>query len=468
MAARLLHPNIVTAYDAGESHGVHYLVMEHVEGSDLSALVRNHGRLPVATALDYHIQAARGLEYAHSQNVIHRDIKPSNLLLDNKGRVKVLDMGLARINDMVGAYDPTAEQTLTGTGEAMGTVDYMPPEQAENTKTVDERADIYSLGCTLFYLLSGRAVYGGDRTIQKLFAHREAPIPSLLAECPEVPEKLDTVFQKMVAKRPQDRYGSMTEVIAELQQCAAPRPEQFAETASFEGQSPSSSQVVTQPVIATEETPADDSFPLDFPVISPVDGLHRAHPKRTPPSKRQIIIGSVVAAVACLIVVVMGSILAFKSPNGTSAEVEASTESPDDDVPEKPFPEPGPAKTQAASPAGIGVQFPPLAIAPFTPEEAKQHQQAWANHLGVLVVETNSIGMQMTLIPPGDFMMGSTEDEIAEVLQAAVEEYSETTERFVRSEGPQHKVRITRPFYLTAQRYCQMLGVSFLVGGAFG
>jgi serine/threonine protein kinase len=254
--------------------------MEHVDGSDLASYVRQHGRLSVPMALDFTIQAARGLECAHNENIIHRDVKPSNLLLDSKGTVKVLDMGLARLNQSIGPDDSTGQQTLTGTGQAMGTIDFMPPEQAENVKTADERSDIYSLGCTLHYFLTGRAVYGGDTTVMRLLAHRDADIPSLRAERPDVPEHLDAIFQKMVAKKPEDRFGSMTEVIAELEKCAAPKPDEFAETADLGDVPLASAQAETQSLLKSDETPGDESLMLGLPVVSPVETMRRRVPKK--------------------------------------------------------------------------------------------------------------------------------------------------------------------------------------------
>jgi serine/threonine protein kinase len=218
-AARLEHQNIVIAYDADEANGTHFFVMQYVEGSDLSSFVKKKGALPIDQAVQYIVQAARGLEFAHQHGVIHRDIKPANLLLDNVGTVKILDMGLARIEGETGA---NAE--LTSTGAVMGTVDYMAPEQALSTKTADARSDVYSLGITLWYLLTARPAYEGDSLMARLMAHANSPVPSLKAARSDVPDRLDAAYQKMVAKKPADRFQSMTEVVAALETCRAPGP----------------------------------------------------------------------------------------------------------------------------------------------------------------------------------------------------------------------------------------------------
>jgi serine/threonine protein kinase len=218
-AAKLHHPNIVTAFDADEAHGTHFLVMEYVEGKNLSHLVKEKGPLPREQAVECILQAARGLEYAHSKGIVHRDIKPGNLLLSSEGAVKILDMGLARLESVAGD-----QAELTGTGQIMGTVDFMAPEQAVNTKDADERADVYSLGITLWFLLTGKMAYGGDTLMAKLIAHREQPIPALTTSgrrelAGEMGIRLNSVFQKMVAKKPEDRYPSMTHAIADLMRC---------------------------------------------------------------------------------------------------------------------------------------------------------------------------------------------------------------------------------------------------------
>ncbi|HEY5314739.1 MAG TPA: protein kinase, partial [Pirellulales bacterium] len=216
-AAKLTHPNIVTAHDFDEANGQHFLVMEYVEGSDLASQVKQHGPLSVAQALDCILQAARGLEHAHAEGVVHRDIKPSNLLVDKKGTLKILDMGLARISDPLA--DPAAAPgaDLTQSGSIMGTIDYMAPEQAMDSRQADARSDIYSLGCTLHYLLTGRPPYGGDTVLKRLTAHQQSAIPLLSSTRPNIPPGLDEVFARMMAKRPAARFQTAKELIAALE-----------------------------------------------------------------------------------------------------------------------------------------------------------------------------------------------------------------------------------------------------------
>ncbi len=216
-AAKLNHPNIVRAIDADDAGGTHFLVMEYVEGTNLSKLVKSRGVLSPAKALDAMIQAAQGIAVAHDAGIVHRDIKPSNLMIDAAGVVKILDLGLARLT---GEHSPDSD-AITLSGSLMGTVDYMSPEQAFDPRHADARSDIYSLGCTLFFLLTGSAPYRGDSLMQRLLAHREKPAPSLRSRRPDVPAALDELFREMVAKDPKDRPGSMAKVIDRLGACKA-------------------------------------------------------------------------------------------------------------------------------------------------------------------------------------------------------------------------------------------------------
>lgn len=224
----LNHPNFVVAHDADEAEGIQFLVMEFIDGRDLSRRVKDDGPAPIDEALSVLRQTATALEYAHDQGVTHRDIKPHNLLVaesgDDAGQVKVLDMGLARFEPLLdGPTDSTTRASMTASGVIMGTVDYMSPEQALNSKNADARSDIYSLGCTMYFLLTGKTMFAGETLMEKIIAHREQPVPSLREQVSELSTGLDAIFQKMVARNPDNRYQTMKHLGEDLDACIAGR-----------------------------------------------------------------------------------------------------------------------------------------------------------------------------------------------------------------------------------------------------
>jgi urea transport system substrate-binding protein len=241
LAAGLNHPNIVTLFEAEQVSDLYFLVMEHLSGTDLARLVAQRGPLPVAEACEWARQAAVGLQYIHERGLVHRDIKPANLFLEGaRGegpgareeptgspaslvprpsslapRVKILDLGLAvlRTEESVGSG-------LTEKGQVLGTLDYMAPEQFEDSRAVDIRADIYSLGCTLYYLLAGRPPFGSDRypsLMKQMWAHAQAPVPPLSEVRPDLPPPVAAVVDRMLAKKPDDRFATPAEVAAALE-----------------------------------------------------------------------------------------------------------------------------------------------------------------------------------------------------------------------------------------------------------
>jgi serine/threonine protein kinase len=216
--ASLGHPNIVMAYDADEADVGHFLVMEFVDGRDLAARLESEGASTVRGAVDCILQAARGLAYAHAQGIIHRDIKPHNLLIDRQGIVKLTDLGLARLSRDAEAQAMTQ---VTSAGGVIGTVDYMSPEQAIDSTSLDHCTDIYSLGCTLFYLLAGQPPFRGPTVMAILLKHRDAPIPSAALWRADVPPAVDELICRMLAKRPEDRIQPMSEVVHALESIAA-------------------------------------------------------------------------------------------------------------------------------------------------------------------------------------------------------------------------------------------------------
>jgi serine/threonine-protein kinase len=221
-AARLNHPNIVTAHDADEANGLHFLVMECVEGVSLDRLVRKKGPLPIATACQCIRQAALGLQHAFEQKMVHRDIKPHNLMVTKKGQIKVLDFGLARVAaeaELPAISDDTShpDRAVTSPSLVMGTPDYLAPEQARNAHEVDIRADIYALGCVLYFLLTGKPPFAQSGTaLEKMLAQVNDEPESIRKIRPDVPEPVVEVLQRMMAKDRANRFETPGELATAL------------------------------------------------------------------------------------------------------------------------------------------------------------------------------------------------------------------------------------------------------------
>src|SRR6185295_8199672 len=210
-AARLDHPNIARAYYVGEHEGWNFIVFEFVQGINLRDLVEKNGPLPIEEALNYTLQVAQALDHAAGRDVVHRDIKPSNVLVTPAGEIKLVDMGLARLHQVESSSDD-----LTASGVTLGTFDYISPEQARDPRMADSRSDIYSLGCTLYFMLAGRPPFPDGTALQKLLWHSGEDPPDPRRFRPDVPPQVIRLLEKMLAKRPAQRPQSPRELIGEI------------------------------------------------------------------------------------------------------------------------------------------------------------------------------------------------------------------------------------------------------------
>lgn len=231
-ASLLLHPNIVATFDAEESEGAHFLVMEFLEGQNLGHVVAERGPLSVESACDFTLQAARGLEHIHSHGIVHRDLKPQNLMLTPQGTIKILDFDLAKFPFEIEGHHPSTPYAghlpqvsgwLTSASASFGTPDYVAPEQAAHARSTDLRADFYGLGMTLYFLLTGRPPFPGIDVLDKLRGHAERTPEPISRFRTDVPTRLVSIIAKMTAKNPTDRFQSPNEVVQALQPFALHR-----------------------------------------------------------------------------------------------------------------------------------------------------------------------------------------------------------------------------------------------------
>ncbi len=356
--SQLRHPNIVGAYDVDHASKVHFLVMEYVDGGDLDQIVQRAGPLSWERAANYIRQAAHGLQHAHECGLVHRDIKPGNLLVDRSGTVKLLDLGLARI------FHETTDDLTTGRDAKtlLGTVDYLAPEQALNSHDVNIRADIYGLGATFYYILTGKGLFEEGTVAQKLSWHLHRPPVPISDARPDVPVGLIQVIERMLAKRPEDRYQTPEEVVDALEpwtrtQIAPPSLEelpQLSRAARGIGQpssvrlpAPSSKSLLTNaPKVPASDTPskATKILPADpargsrpappvskvdppvskvvppaepTPIVAPEPAPSPVKPSVASPVPRWKKGRNVAAMVAGLLAVLAGGWWAFLGPNGT-------------------------------------------------------------------------------------------------------------------------------------------------------
>ncbi|OVE77284.1 hypothetical protein BVX99_03045, partial [bacterium F16] len=402
-AARINHPNVVRIYDAGNDDDVYYIVMEFVDGGNVHDLITSQGGpLPINRALDIIIQCAEGLKAAAEYKIIHRDIKPENIMLDGKGTPKLADLGLAKQLD-------ADEMSMTGTGMAVGTPSYMAPEQVQDAKTCDARADIYSLGATFYHLVTGKVPFSASSAFDMMLKHVQEPLPPPTEKNPNVPLNVEAVICMMLEKAPSLRYQSAEELLDDLNRIKfsdAPVKKLKAGQRS----APSTSLIQGAGIAAGASSQAE-----------------KAKSKRVP----------ILIALVVLLAVVGYGIIAFVPGPWTRAKVIAQLEpktqpeTPPDVQPETP------PDVEPETPPDVQPETPPD-VQPETPPDVQPETFPTVPTLGkptplAIIAMTsharrvNAIDMQLVPIKPGTFTMGS-----------------DTSSK----SRPAHSVTLSRPFWM--------------------
>ena len=395
-AARLSHENVVKAYSALRVGELLVFVMEYVDGEDLAKLVQRQGPLPVVHACHYVSQAAMGLQHAHEMAMVHRDIKPHNLVLTRRGKkhiVKVLDFGLAKA--------VRGEETvtyLTAAGAMLGTPAFMAPEQAQDAANADIRSDVYSLGCTLYYLLTGAPPFTGKSHFAILQAHTSTEAPSLTQLRAGVPVELAAVAAKMLAKEPARRYQQPIEVakaLAPIIKAAAQAPKE--KPAAAAKTLPVSPSIYDKPTVppARRNAPAAPPRPAETAtVVQPPRPTPPSRPAHKAPAR---LLGGVVALLV-LVAVCAGAASLFFLPGPAPSSAPA---------PRKPAPL---TDTSNPQPPSLPSTWAPPSLLDCTDKgvgaaDMGRVQAAWAKYLGRQVEEEDEIapgvGMKFVLVPPG-------------------------------------------------------------------
>ncbi|MBQ5474068.1 MAG: Stk1 family PASTA domain-containing Ser/Thr kinase, partial [Lachnospiraceae bacterium] len=311
-AAGLAHPNIVSVFDVGEDNGIHYIVMELVEGITLKKYIEKKGRLSTKEAVSIAIQVAQGIEAAHNNHIIHRDIKPQNIIISREGKVKVTDFGIAR-----------AASSNTINSNAMGSVHYISPEQARGG-FIDEKSDIYSLGITLYEMITGSVPFEGDSTVTVALQHIQGEIPSPREVVDDLPISVEKIIEKCTQKKTDRRYPKVSLLIADLKHSLISPDEDFVEIAPVANNQ--STVVISDAEVAlirkeTGRTDEDfeeiDENTADFSTVDD-DDEYDDDEEDNPKLDKIVAIGGIVTGVLVLVVVIFLAVSIFK--NGTGGD----------------------------------------------------------------------------------------------------------------------------------------------------
>ncbi len=491
-AATIRHPNVCPVFDVGEIGGTHYLTMAYIEGRTLSEFIRPDKPLPERQVAAVVCKLALALQEAHDCGVVHRDLKPSNVMIDRRTEPVIMDFGLARRTD-------AEESRATQQGTILGTPAYMSPEQVlGEPDQIGPHTDVYSLGVILYELLTGKVPYQGNPTaVLGQILSADPPPPQ--EHRSDVDPKLAAICGRAMAKKQEERYGSMKDLAADLTEFlnharrapAKPTPNRPSKEAAQDSMEQAFANIAASGAQSVRR-PAPNPLVHRLQQLAPLARRHR-----------KILVA--VAAGLLSFLFLWGLIISLQTPDGTliveiddpdaivevvgdEGKVLVKGKGKDGQIVfsldpgnrrvrvekdgEEVFAQDvtivsrEEEKLQAirarwepsvspAKPVNVTVPSPdrpPLAVAPFSAAQAKQHQQAWADYLGVPVERTVELPggekLAMVLIPPGEFMMGSTEEEQARFMKAAKAFGDEFEVEQIRCEGPPHRVRITRPFYL--------------------
>ena len=443
-SAAVRHENIV-AIHAVEEQPIPYLVMEYIPGQTLQRYLDEHGPLDPLDVLKFGQQIAAGLAAAHAQGLIHRDIKPANILLDTsiEARIKITDFGLARAVD---------DASMTQSGLIAGTPMYMAPEQARG-QILDHRADLFSLGTVLYTMASGRPPFRASNTIAVLKRVCEDTPRPVSEVIPGSPIWLDKIIAKLHAKEPEGRFQSAKEVSDLLAKYLINPPQTRPVVDPGHGVTGLRSPVAPR----QESRTSIDAARADNPQVT--DNVLRA--PGLPVAERQGYVKPnrsrwLIATTGVALLLVIAALIVMRR-NGKDIVDLASQPS------EERQPSGSSTNPQSLTPNpsagwhGWPSDVPAPAIAPFDAVQAKKHQEDWATYLKVPVEYTNSIGMKFRLIPPGEFLMGSTDSEVSRELQSLEMRApnDSTWPPFIRSETPAHRVVLTQPVYLGTHEVTQ-------------